>query len=350
MSVDLPKLRHLKTKSKQSDPLIAPLNVPLTRRLQTLAVIVWGIEPSFLVTVFLLLCTIPALWPILIVYVVWVAFDNAPENGGRRVQWVREWRLWRYFAGYFPAEIIKEGDLDANKNYIFACHPHGIIAVSSILTFATEALGFSKLYPGIVPSLLTVANNFRLPFHRDYLLAMGMCNVSRESCKTILRSGPGRSIAIVVGGATESLNSRPGSMNLVLRKRFGFVKVAVETGASLVPVLAFGEHQLFDQLRNDAGTWVHRFQKRTQQIFGWTMPFFHGRGVFNYDIGIMPYRRPLHVVIGEAIDPPIDAAERNKEEVIQDLHARYVESLLALYDKYKDVYDTDRIKELSFVD
>ena len=33
-------------------------------------------------------------------------------------------------------------------------------------------------------------------------------------------------------------------------------------------------------------------------------PIFHGRGVFNYDFGLLPHRRPINIVIGEPIAPP----------------------------------------------
>jgi Diacylglycerol acyltransferase len=53
---------------------------------------------------------------------------------------------------------------------------------------------------------------------------------------------------IVVGGAAESLNAFPGTYNLVLKKRLGFIKLALRNGASLVPVLSFGENDLWDQV------------------------------------------------------------------------------------------------------
>jgi 2-acylglycerol O-acyltransferase 2 len=164
---------------------------------------------------------------------------------------------------------------------LFGYHPHGIIAMGAVCTFASEGNGFSKLYPGIKPSLGTLASNFRIPFHRDYILAQGLCSVSRKSCKAVLSSGPGRSMAIVVGGAAESLVSRPGTINLVLKKRLGFVRIAVETGASLVPVLSFGENDMFKQVKNEDGSFIRTFQKKTQQILGFTFPLFYGRGIFN---------------------------------------------------------------------
>ena len=79
--------------------------------------------------------------------------------------------------------------------------------------------GFSRAFPGIRPHLLTLTSNFRMPFYRDVLLALGICSVSKTSCSNILRRGPGEAITIVVGGAAESLSARPGTADLTLRKR-----------------------------------------------------------------------------------------------------------------------------------
>ena len=41
---------------------------------------------------------------------------------------------------------------------------------------------------------------------------------------------PGRAVALAVGGAEESLLSRPHTLDLVLKKRQGFIRVALQTG------------------------------------------------------------------------------------------------------------------------
>jgi 2-acylglycerol O-acyltransferase 2 len=148
-----------------------------------------------------------------------------------------------------------------------------------VLTFATEGTDFGRQFPGIETSLMTLQSNFMLPFHRDYILALGICSVSRKSCHHVLRNH--RSIAIVVGGATESLHAYPGTLDLTLKHRMGFVKLAVDTGAALVPVLAFGENEIFDQVKSEHGSWLWVLQKRMQAILGFTVPLFHGRGIFN---------------------------------------------------------------------
>ncbi|KAI8338952.1 diacylglycerol acyltransferase type 2A [Chlamydoabsidia padenii] len=328
----------------------SPLFVPLERRLQTLATLMYGIEPSFVIGLFIFLWTMPFLWPLLAAYVIWMVKDQAPVRGGRRLEWVRRLPIWKYFAAYFPVTIVKETDLDPSKNYLFGYHPHGILAYGAVITFGTEGNGFSQHFPGIETNLLTLDSNFKMPLHRDYLLSLGMCSVSKRSCKHILQNtGPGRSIAIVVGGATESLHAYPGVVDLTLKKRFGFVKIAVETGACLVPVLSFGENDIYNQVKSEKGSWLWALQKKLQSILGFTVPLFHGRGIFNYDIGLMPHRRSMHVVFGSPIEPPTNISEENKHQVVQELHAKYMDSLQGLWDKYKDDFAPNRIRELTFV-
>lgn len=212
-------------------------------------------------------------------------------------------------------------------------------------TFASEATGFGSLFPGIKAHLLTIGTllrlgvspslptcalltadaNFWLPFYRDILMSMGLASVCKRSCRSILKMG--HSIAIVIGGASESLYAYPGTNNITLKKRLGFIKIAIREGADLVPVYGFGENDIFEQLPNDKDTWAYAFQKKFQAIFGFTFPFFHGRGVFTYNYGLMPHRRPVTVVVGR----PIRVTQNDKptDEEVQELHRQYIEALQA---------------------
>lgn len=44
------------------------------------------------------------------------------------------------------------------------------------------------------------------------------------------RRGTGRSIAMAIGGARECLFVEPGLLNIILDRRMGFIRVAMETG------------------------------------------------------------------------------------------------------------------------
>ncbi|RXW18000.1 hypothetical protein EST38_g7860 [Candolleomyces aberdarensis] len=187
-----------------------------------------------------------------------------------------------------------------------------------------------------------------MPFYRDILLAMGICSVSKQSCSNILESGPGAAITIVVGGAAESLSAHPGTADLTLRKRLGFIKLAITHGADLVPVFSFGENDIYQQMPNEKGTTVYALQRKFQSIFGFTLPLFHGRGLLNYNVGLMPYRRRIVAVIGK----PIHVTQRDKPslEEVREVQEKYIEELTRIWDTYKDEFAKTRVRELRFID
>lgn len=244
--------------------------------------------------------------------------------------------------------MLKTCDLPPDKPYVFGYHPHGIIGMGAICTFATESTGFSKQFPGIIPHLLTLESNFRIPFYRDIMLAMGICSVSKKSCSNILKRGAGQAITIVVGGAAESLSARPGTADLTLRKRLGFIKVAIQHGADLVPVFSFGENDIYNQMPNEKGTAVYKLQKNFQNFFGFTLPLFHGRGMLNYNLGLMPYRRRIVVVVGRPIH--VEKCEKPTLEEITHIQTQYIEELMRIWHTYKDEFARMRKRELTIIE
>lgn len=326
----------------------APLNVPYHRRRQTAAVAIWAALIPICIVLFLLTATYPVLWPFFIVYFIFMNFDDAPENGGRRVNWIRNSKLWTWMADYFPITLVREEELDASRNYIFGYHPHGIISIGAFTAFGSEGANFNSYFPGINVRLLTLESNFRLPLYREILMGLGLASVSRRSCENILQKGPGHSCMIVVGGATESLYAFPNMNSLILKKRLGFIKLAMRQGADLVPVYSFGENNLYGQLDNKEGTWLRTFQKTFQSFMGFAFPVFHGRGILNYDYGILPFRQPVRVVVGKPIRVP-----HLQNPTMDDLLAAqklYIEELQRVFDKYKDEYLPDRVQDLTIIE
>lgn len=309
---------------------------------------------ALFLTTYFFLCSIPLFWPLLFPYTIYVLLSSAPSSGtlSHRSPLLRSLPIWSLFASYFPARLHRSARLEPTRKYVFGYHPHGIISHGAFAAFATEALGFSQLFPGITNTLTTLDTNFRIPFYRDFALAMGLASVSRESCENILsRGGPngegmGRAITIVVGGARESLDAQPHTLNLVLKRRRGFVKLAVRAGADLVPVLAFGENDLYDQVTGDTHPFVHRMQMLVKKCMGFTVPLFHARGVFNYDVGLMPYRKPLNVVVGRPVKV-VQAKDGKVDDGYVDLiHAEYVRELERIWEEWRDRFDVDPRVEL----
>lgn len=158
----------------------------------------------------------------------------------------------------------------------------------------------------------------------------------------------GRAITIVVGGAAESLDAQPYSLRLVLKRRKGFVKMAIRTGADLVPVLAFGENDLYDQFHAESHPRIHKVQLFIKKLLGFTVPLFHARGVFNYDVGLMPYRRPLNIVVGRPIK--VHQSATPQQEVMDRVHEEYVTELERLWNTWKDEFAPNRKEELQILE
>ena len=138
----------------------APLRIPFRRRIETFAVLntvyLFFLGHATGVVVWLLLL-LSSFWPITVLYATLVLmFDrNRSSQGGRRISFIRNSCIWKYFCQYFPLNLVKTSHLDKSKNYLFGVHPHGIFSAGAFGNFATEGNDFSKLFQGIKPYPLT---------------------------------------------------------------------------------------------------------------------------------------------------------------------------------------------------
>ncbi|XP_063264472.1 2-acylglycerol O-acyltransferase 1 isoform X1 [Prinia subflava] len=174
-----------------------------------------------------------------------------------------------------------------------------------------------------------------------------MVSASKESVSHVLNNeGGGHASVIVIGGAEESLNAHPGSLTLNILKRKGFIKMALKHGAHLVPVFSFGENELFKQVANPKGSWLRNVQEKLQKIMGFALPLFHARGVFQYSFGLIPYRQPIHTVVGSPI--PVKQNLNPTTEEIDQLHALYLQKLKKLFEEHKSNYGIPAHKSLIF--
>lgn len=120
---------------------------------------------------------------------------------------------------------------------------------------------------------------------------------SEKSLNYVLSKSEGGNVAVLmVGGAAEAFNCRPGSYKLVLRKRKGFARVALKNGTPLVPVFSFGETDVFSQVENPEGSRVRRMQEWLKKYIGLAPAIPVGRGFFQYNYGIVPRRKPVTTV------------------------------------------------------
>lgn len=160
---------------------------------------------------------------------------------------------------------------------------------------------------------------------------------------------------LMLGGAYEAIYAYENSMNVCIKERKGFIKVAIQTGyyfrnliklidkkfkinfafflnlrASLVPVIVFGESNMYKVKKYSKDHLITRLQKLFANIFNTTFVIFKGRGL------ILPFRTPINTVVGLPIEVQQDDNPTNDQ--INKLHQTYLDALNHLYDKYSPIY------------
>jgi len=186
------------------------------------------------------------------------------------------------------------------------------------------------------------------------MLLNGFCSADKRTLLGRLRDG--ESLVLVPGGAREALLTHPKTMKLALKRRRGFVKLAVETGAGLVPCLGFGENDVFDT-HGVAGTsengnvattntsnahghhrWISKLQHWFMGITSFSLPIW---------TNLIPNRTPIHVVVGKPIRFPNDIdghtsyegrSQQATAKCVDECHALYVKALCELYEENKHKY------------
>ena len=323
------------------------MKTPLRRRRQMMAML--GLNfftgPSI---IFVMLVTFMYFaWPysmyVALGYFSLVFLDNyfRPHPRPATQLW-RNHGIFRLFRNYFPVRLVKSLAAERNecfdpkKNYLFCYHPHGVQSAGAFI-MSTGASGFDELFPGLSVSVQTLSINFKVPVFRENCIGLGMGDASKECITNALTRGPGSCAALVTGGAKESMHAQPYSSKVVLRDRAGFVKLALRTGALLVPMWGFGENNLYENLAI-GHPFIQKWQRRIQRLVTFAPLLVQGRGVFSYSSGLVPHRRPITTVVGSPIDmgPPDPHPSREK---VQKYHEMYKKAVVELFNNYREIYD-----------
>jgi len=134
----------------------------------------------------------------------------------------------------------------------------------------------------------------------------------------------GFSTLILVGGEQEQVRARPGDHTIYLKRRKGFVRLALEHGCALVPVYAWGENDLYYTSSFLLGLriWIVK-------TFRVAIPLFIGRLFW-------PLKRPLTLVFGKPLE--VEKVENPTTEQVDALHQKYIESLQQLFEDTREEY------------
>lgn len=257
-----------------------------------------------------------------IFYWTYVLMDSSYKNLGAPWKAMENMWLIQYILSWLPIRILRTQKLDKDKLYIFACHPHGTLAFSrAAVGFCTKSL-WDVAFPGITFRVLTASAPFFVPFIRELWLWSYCIDATKATAVKAIRQLRA-SIFVYPGGELEQIETVYKKHIVMLSMRKGFVKLAIEEGAELVPVYAFGESDLYYHSR-----FLIDLRKYIVKKFHVAIPLLRGQ------FGLMPYRVPVTMVFGKPIK--LIHTSTPTQQDIDTAHATYVKALQALFDEHKE--------------
>ena len=252
--------------------------------------------------------------------------DGSEKTGNRTTDIVRDAWFFHKLKKYFDLEIVAAGGkLDPSKKYVIGLHPHGFLpfgTMVNVLSRVNDVHG--KFLNGVKLRALAASFCFYVPGYRDLCLGGGVIDAARYNARRALDEGC--SLCLVPGGATEGLYAFPGKHILVINKRLGFVKLALETGAWLVPSYSFGENNCYEQLSTKLPA-VKKFQAKFQRVLGLSLPLV---------TNLIPKKSKIATVFGAPI--PCTRIEEPTEAQVKEKLEEYKAALKNLFDDHAATY------------
>jgi hypothetical protein len=217
------------------------------------------------------------------------------------------------------------------------------------------------------------------------MLANGVVSANRSTLvEHLTTESPWRkSLILIPGGSAEALHAHPGVLKVYLKSRRGFIRVALETGCSLVPCLGFGENEVYEtshthesEQEQDEGTSKYRncvnrkndenAHNKSQrgdefnlEYFSHLMALGERKRLFfisqrklakmlTFSVPMMthvlPRRTKNTVVVGEPIHCDQDMAAMAKNngnpdaKLVEQYHALYCQKFKELHNQHKSKY------------
>lgn len=256
--------------------------------------------------------------------------------------------------------------------------PHGVLSISHAISHLSGELarvgnadrqGNESKRVKFVTQLATLQSNFMFPGFRELLLSNGVVPVTPTAILASLSPDPQpqqtneiptrRCLVLVPGGAAESafvpherptqsstfsLSDDPSSsssqqqqtfssttnapIQLLLARRLGFIRLALQAGSALVACFSFGELELYRQPKSK---WYHRFADWVKQKTG-------VRPTLGFGWGGLPFifpdtSHPVVLVMSRPIPLPKIANPTEKE--VRYWHAVFCRELRGVYERHR---------------
>lgn len=193
---------------------------------------------------------------------------------------------------------------------LYIAHPHGLFFMAPFFHWAARVTDWPAGLCKVRPAVHSIF--FKIPGVRELMEAHGAIEATEKEIEKALRSGD--SVVLMPGGVQEIGTSNRKGLTVVIRRRRGYLRIAQRIGCPIVPVLTFGEAELFEPMRGL--DWFHGYCK---SWFGLAVPIpsvaSFGRWFGLFDAAL----EPVETWIGKAIRSP------TQKKVIEGIEALFKE-------------------------
>ncbi|POM60179.1 Diacylglycerol O-acyltransferase [Phytophthora palmivora] len=230
------------------------------------------------------------------------------------------------------SKAIAENDTTAfvkpNDRSMFAFHPHGVLSNGFAINGAHH-----MTFERADCRWLVAENLFWFPVLREVLNWMDFSTVAKSTFQRVMSTG--QNLSLIPGGFEEATLYRRGKHRVYIKKRFGFIKMALQYGYKVHPVYTFGEEYAY-----------HAFPsllKLRLKLNEFKLPgvVFFGRLNCCYlprtDVDLI-------TVVGKPLVLP--HIEKPTREEVKRYHDQYIQALQNLFDRYKGVCAVDPTAQL----
>jgi hypothetical protein len=248
------------------------------------------------------------------------------ETIDRGIQWVVTGTREK-FAHYFQrvedhlrVTFPLHGGETLPSSCLLLWHPHSLLSITAVLHTAF------RLTPAVESKIVSHSVYHSLPVIRDLMRNANSIPADFQGMKQALDAG--KRVSVLVGGVREMLDTESKIVRLVLGKRKGVFRLAFTTGKPLVPVLTYGESDLFPVWNHSVLRDINQFLYATFKI---AIPVTSWTALSNW---ITLYWSPLTPVPTYVGDPIV--VEKNpspSESDLAELRKLYIQRLKALFDE-----------------
>ncbi|CEM01553.1 unnamed protein product [Vitrella brassicaformis CCMP3155] len=242
----------------------------------------------------------------------------------RQRPFIRFLGAWRTLLRYLTVVVAFEEPekVPLQESVIMPVVPHGVFPVGQAFLKTHDMNALLRW-----PRMVVASSGFRFPIFKQLIELSNCVPAALNKMTAALRDGS--SLALTPGGIAEIYEADDTHESVIISRRKGFTRLAMQSGRGILPVYIFGNTSTFKQLP------ISKFLRPLARLTRAAVSLYYGR------FGLrVPFRTPLLYVVGREIDTRQyrQSGKPITEEDVACVHELVIDELVRIFEKYKDVY------------